>query len=51
MYRDPSSSIQTVLSVPESHRVSLDPKIAARGLERLRAFTAGREFHPALKMP
>ena len=36
-----SSSIQTVLSVPESHRF---------GAEALADFTAGREFHPALKM-
>jgi hypothetical protein len=37
-----SSFIQTLLSVAESHCICL----SARGL----FFTAGREFHPALKM-
>jgi len=36
-----SSSIQTVLSVPESHRFCA---------ETLADFTAGGEFHPALKI-
>ncbi len=38
-----SSSIQTILSVPELHRL-------LRKLLRSRTFTADREFHPALKM-
>ena len=36
-----SSSIQTVLSVPESHRINA---------YALADFTAGRESHPALKI-
>jgi hypothetical protein len=41
----PSSPIQTILSAPESHRVSL----RSRALRIVR-ITAGREFHPALKI-
>ncbi len=36
-----SSPIQTVLSAPESHRICS---------EELAGFTAGREFHPSLKI-
>lgn len=36
-----SSSIQTLLSVPESHRFLPHTRLAD--------FTADREFHPALK--
>jgi hypothetical protein len=39
IFRYTSSSIQTLLSVPESHRFSF----------RSRTLTAGRETHPALK--
>jgi hypothetical protein len=40
-----SSSIQTLLSVPELNRFSLTAKIAVRVAD----YTAGREFRPALK--
>jgi hypothetical protein len=43
--RSSSSSIQTVLSAPESHQVSFRSR--ANGFRRI---TAGREFHPALKI-
>ena len=36
-----SSSIQTILSAPESHRI---------GHKRLAGFTAGGDLHPALKI-
>ena len=42
----PSSSIQTILSVPESHRV-----VPYGSRTEAFAITAGRELHPALKMP
>jgi len=41
-----SSSIQTILSAPGSHRIMLE---TARGLVASH-ITAGRDFHPALKI-
>ena len=42
----PSSSIQTVLSAPESHRIL---PYGSRAHPVIRRFTAGGDFHPALK--
>ena len=42
LFADSSSSIQTILSVPESHRF---------GAHALADFTAGGELRPALKNP
>ena len=41
----PSSSIQTILSVPESHRI-----LPYGSRTEAYAITAGRELHPALKI-
>ena len=41
-----SSSIQTILSAPESHRIL---PYGSRAYPVIRRFTAGGDFHPALK--